>query len=251
VEAIIKRYTFLYELGSMAILAKDILVQIFTPPFRFKPIVEQMKLVGLKTLPIASIMAIFTGMVLAVQSYYQFRQFELEAYIGVVVGLSMARELGPVLTAVIVAGRVGSSIAAELGSMKVTEQIDALQTLAVNPIKYLIVPKFLALLTMVPILTIYTDFIGILGGYLISVTKFGIRSSLYIDKTKYFVDPVDILSGLIKAIFFGLIIALVSCYKGLNSEEGAQGVGKATTGSVVTSIILVLVTDYFLTLVLP
>lgn len=207
--------------------------------------------VGLHTLPIVSVMAIFTGMVLAVQTYYQFRQFDLEMYIGSVVGLSMTRELGPVLTAIIVTGRIGSSTAAEIGSMKVTEQIDALRTLGVNPIKYLATPRFLALFTMLPLLTIYTNLIGILGGYLISIIKFRIRSSSYIDKTIYFLDPPDVLSGIIKAFFFGAIIAIVSCHKGLISEEGAQGVGKATTSSVVVSSILILVTDYFLTIILP
>lgn len=207
--------------------------------------------VGLHTLPIVSIMAIFTGMVLAVQTYYQFRQFDLEMYIGSVVGLCMTRELGPVLTAIIVAGRIGSSTAAEIGSMKITEQIDALRTLGVNPVKYLATPRFLALLTMLPLLTVYTDLIGILGGYLISIIKFRIRSSLYIDKTIYFLDPPDVLSGIIKAFFFGAIIAIVSCHKGLTSEGGAQGVGKATTSAVVVSSILILVTDYFLTLILP
>jgi phospholipid/cholesterol/gamma-HCH transport system permease protein len=235
----------------MTLLTKDIIVQIFTLPFKIRPIINQMMSVGIKTLPIASIMATFTGMVLAVQTYYQFRQFDLEMYIGSVVGLSMTRELGPVLTAIIVAGRIGSSTAAELGSMKVTEQIDALSTLAVNPVKYLVIPRFFALLTMLPILTVYTDFIGILGGYLISITKFGIRPSLYIDKTIYFLDPPDILSGLVKAFFFGIIIAIVSCYKGLSCEGGAQGVGRATTNSVVISSILILVIDYFLTVILP
>lgn len=235
----------------MSILTKNIIIQIFAPPFRIKPILHQMMFVGLNTLPIASIMATFTGMVLAVQTYYQFRQFDLEMYIGSVVGLSMTRELGPVLTAIIVTGRIGSSTAAEIGSMKVTEQIDALRTLGINPIKYLATPRFLALFTMLPLLTIYTDFIGILGGYLVSITKFRIRSNLYIDKTIYFLDPPDVLSGIMKAFFFGAIIAIVSCHKGLTSEGGAQGVGKATTNSVVVSSILILITDYFLTLILP
>ncbi|MDI6786116.1 MAG: ABC transporter permease [bacterium] len=235
----------------MSILTKDIVAQIFTRPFRIRPILHQMVVVGLNTLPIASIMAIFTGMVLAVQTYYQFRQFDLETYIGTVVGLSMTRELGPVLTAIIVAGRIGSSTAAEIGSMKVTEQIDALRTFGVNPVRYLATPRFIALVTMLPFLTIYTDFIGILGAYSISIIKFHIRSSLYIDKTIHFLDPPDVLSGLIKAIFFGAIIAIVSCHKGLTSGEGAQGVGRATTNSVVLSSILILIIDYFLTIILP
>ena len=219
-------------------------------PYRIKNIVLQVKKIGVDTLPIVTLMAIFTGMVLAVQTYYQFRQVGMEIFIGALVGLSMARELGPILTSIIVAGRVGSAIAAEIGSMKVTEQVDALKTLAVDPYKYLGVPRLLACFFMVPVLTVYAVFIGITGGFMISVFKYGLQGSEYMDKMIMFVRPIDIMSGITKSFFFGLIIALIGCYKGFNTEGGAEGVGRSTTSSVVTSSILILVLDFFLSLVL-
>jgi phospholipid/cholesterol/gamma-HCH transport system permease protein len=206
--------------------------------------------IGVNTLPIAAIMAIFTGMVLAVQAYHQFKQVNLEIFVGSVVGISIVRELGPVLTAIIVAGRIGSATAAEIGSMKVSEQLDALRVLAVNPIKYLAVPRLWSALFMLPCLTIFTDFIGMVGGYIMGVFKFGIRSAIYIDKAIYFLVPWDLLIGLIKAFFFGIIIVTIGCYKGFTTSGGAEGVGKATTSAVVISSILILVSNYFLTVLL-
>ena len=220
------------------------------PPYKIRRTVAQMVEIGVNTLPIAMIMATFVGMVLAVQAYHQFKQFDMESYIGSLVSVSMCMELGPVLTAIIVAGRIGSSTAAEIGTMKVTEQIDALHTLAVNPIRYLAVPRLWAALIMLPVLTIFTDFIGMFGGYLMGVFKYGIRSSVYIDKTILFLYPWDIISGLIKAFFFGAIIVIVGCHKGFTTSGGAEGVGKAATSAVVISSILILVSDYFLTVLL-
>jgi len=168
-------------------------------------------------------------------------------YIASLVAFSMTRELGPVLTALIVAGRVGASITAEMGTMKVTEQIDALQTLATNPVKYLVVPRFLALIIMLPLLTLYADIIGILGGYIIGVGKLGISHAMYMKNTW---DPLkykDVYTGLIKSFFFGMIVCIVACFEGMNAEGGAEGVGRSTTSSVVVSFILIIVSDCFFT----
>ena len=173
----------------------------------------------------------------------------VEAGIGALVGLSMAREVGPVMTGILITARVGASIAAELGTMKVTEQVDALQALATNPIQYLVVPRFLSCLILVPILTVYTIFIGIAGGYLIGVKMMGINSAFYLSHTVSMLGAMNILTGLIKAVFFGMIIAIVSCYKGLTARGGAEGVGRATTGAVVTSSILILIATFFLALI--
>ncbi|HAV42486.1 TPA: ABC transporter permease [bacterium] len=243
--------SFLITLGEMSLLFWQILIGVVRSPWRGKSILDQMVQIGINTLPVTSIMAIFTGMVLAVQTYHKFRQFELESWVGSVVATSVTRELGPVLTAIVVAGRCGSSTAAELGTMKVTEQIDALKTLAVDPIRFLVIPRFLAAIVMLPLLTVFTDFVAILGGYLMGVFRFGIRSSLYIDATTNWLDPEDILSGLTKALFFGIIIIVVSCQRGLDAQGGAEGVGRATTSAVVISSIFILVSDYFLTLMLP
>ncbi|MDI6792890.1 MAG: ABC transporter permease [bacterium] len=241
---------FLIETGQIALLLSKMVRGMFSPPLKAKRIIAQMVEIGINTLPIAAIMAIFTGMVLAVQTYYQFKKVGMEMYIGTVVGASMCMELGPVLTAIIVAGRVGSSTAAELGTMKITEQIDALRTMAVDPVKYLAVPRLWAALIMLPILTIFTDFIGMFGGYVMGVYRYGIKSALYIDRTTWFLVPWDMLNGLVKSVFFGIIIVVIGCHKGFVAQGGAEGVGKATTSAVVTASILILVFDYFLTVLL-
>ncbi len=217
------------------------------PPMRKRQIFEQMSKIGVDSLPIVSLISLFTGMVLALQSAYQMQKISAEMYIASLVALSMTRELGPVLTALIVAGRVGASITAELGTMKVTEQIDALQTLATNPIKYLVVPRFLALIIMVPLLTLYADAIGGLGGYVIGTSKLHISHSMYMRMTW---DPLkykDVFTGLIKSFFFAIIICIIACYEGMTTEGGAEGVGRATTSSVVTSFILIIASDCFFT----
>ena len=217
------------------------------PPSRKRQIIEQMARVGVDSLPIVSLISLFTGMVLALQSAYQMQKISAEMYIASLVALSMTRELGPVLTALIVAGRVGASITAELGTMKVTEQIDALEALATNPIKYLVVPRFLALITVLPLLTLYADIIGGFGGYIIGVFKLGIYHGLYMKNTW---DPLmfkDVFTGLIKSLFFGVIICVVACYEGLTAKGGAEGVGRATTSSVVISFILIISSDCFFT----
>jgi phospholipid/cholesterol/gamma-HCH transport system permease protein len=186
-------------------------------------------------------------MVLALQSAYQMQRYSAEMYIASLVAFSVVRELGPVLTALIVAGRVGASITAELGTMKVTEQIDALETLATNPIKYLVVPRFLALIIMLPLLTVYADMIGILGGYIVGVYKLGISHAMYMKNTWEPLKYKDLFSGLIKSFFFAVITCIVACYEGMTAEGGAEGVGRATTRSVVTSFILIIASDCFFT----
>jgi len=237
---------FIYIGGVFHLLVVTIF-QIFKAPFRRKELFAQMYRIGVLSLPIVFLVSLFTGMVLALQSAYQLTKMNAQIYISGLVALSVVRELGPVLTALIIAGRVGASITAELGTMKVTEQIDALETLAADPIKYLVVPKFLALCIMLPLLTIYADFIGMLGGYLIGVYKLLIGSTIYIKMTIDSLVLKDVFTGLTKSFVFAVIICIISCYEGFRTEGGAEGVGKATTLSVVTSFILIIAADCFFT----
>ncbi|MDD5449460.1 MAG: ABC transporter permease [Candidatus Omnitrophica bacterium] len=242
-----KILVFLRYAGGIWALFIETLLWTFRPPLKRKHILEQMHKVGVQSLPIVFLTSLFTGMVLALQSAYQMQRISATMYIASLVSLSMCRELGPVLTALVVAGRVGASITAELGAMKVTEQVDALETLATNPVKYLVVPKFVALFFMLPILTVYADFIGIVGGYMVGVGKLGISSSLYLRMT---FDPLvlkDVFTGLIKSFAFAVIICVVACFQGLNTEGGAEGVGKSTTLSVVMSFIMIIAADCFFT----
>lgn len=220
--------------------------QILLPPFEARNTSKQMLEIGVKSLPVVIVTALFTGMVFALQTYTGFKRFGAEALVGTVVALSITRELGPVLTGLIVAGRAGAAMAAELGTMRVTEQIDALETLATNPVKYLIVPRFLSGVIMLPALVICADIIGIFGGYLVTTRLFGASSVVYWKRTWDFLEVSDIYNGLIKACFFGASIALISCYKGFYASGGAEGVGKATTGAVVLSSMTILISDYFL-----
>jgi len=237
---------FTSETGSIFLLLCATLRQMIIPPFEVKTTLRQMLEIGVKSLPVVLITAIFTGMVLALQTFTGFKRFGAEALVGTVVALSMTREMGPVLTGLIVTGRAGAAIAAELGTMRVTEQIDALETLATNPVKYLIVPRFIAGLVMLPALTVIADMIGIIGGYLITVGLFRVSSVIYWRRTWDFLELEDIYNGLIKAAFFGASIALISCYKGFYTSGGAEGVGRATTGAVVVSFMTILVSNYFL-----
>ena len=217
------------------------------PPFRRRQIFEQMSKIGVDSLPRVFLISMFTGMVLALQSAYQLQRFSAEMYMASLVAFSMTRELGPVLTALIVAGRVGASITAELGTMKVTEQLDAMETLATNQVKYLVVPRFLALIIVLPLLTAYSDIVGILGGYLVGVYKLGVSHSMYMKNTWQPLKYKDVFTGLIKSFFFGIIICIVACYEGMTAEGGAEGVGRSTTSSVVVSFILIIASDCFFT----
>jgi phospholipid/cholesterol/gamma-HCH transport system permease protein len=189
----------------------------------------------------------FTGMVLALQTYYGFRRFSSEGLVGATVALSMTRELGPVLTALMVTGRAGSAMAAELGSMRVSEQIDALTVMALSPVKYLVVPRVLASLFMLPVLTVIADFTGILGGYFVGVKLLGINEGVFIARMIKYVSLDDIYNGLAKAAVFGVILSVISCYKGFYTRGGAEGVGRATTEAVVASSVTILISDYVLT----
>lgn len=238
---------FLYYTGGVVLLGVQAIAGIFTPPFKRKQAVAQMSKIGVDSLFIVFLCSLFTGIVLVFQSAYQMQKLGAERFIAHLVALSMCRELGPVFTALIVAGRAGASISAELGTMKVTEQIDALQTMATNPVKYLVVPRLLALMIMLPLLTVYANFVGMFGGYMVAVGKLGLTSSMYINSTFEALALKDIFSGLFKSVVFGIIICTVSCFQGLRAEGGAEGVGKATTSAVVISFILIIAADCLFT----
>jgi len=238
------------EFGKVMLLFLSTLSWMARPPYRFREILRQMESVGVNSLPVVAITGGFTGMVLAIQTYYGFRMFGGESLVGTTVALSMTRELGPAITALMVTGRAGSAMAAELGTMRVTEQIDALYTMSVNPIQYLIMPRILAGIVMLPLLTIVSDFIGVVGGYFVGVELLKINSGIFMARIVEFVDLGDIFNGLAKSAVFGLILSLVGCYKGFNTTGGAAGVGRATTQSVVISSVSILISDYFLTAVM-
>lgn len=235
------------ESGKITLLFISALTWLVRPPFRLRLIAKQMEFVGVQSLSVVVITAAFAGMVLALQTYYGFRMFGGESLVGATVALSLTRELGPVFTALMVTGRAGSAMAAELGTMKVTEQVDALYTMSVNPVQYLIVPRILAAILMVPILTILADFIGVVGGYFVGVHLLGINSGIFMARIVEFVDMDDITNGLIKSAFFGLILSLIGTYKGFYTTGGAEGVGKATTEAVVYASVSILISDYILT----
>ena len=232
--------------GGIALLFRDTCVSLVSTRIRWKAVIDQMYKIGVQSFPVTSLTALFTGMVLALQTGFSFRRvFNEPLYVGTVVGLSLLKELGPVLTAVVVAGRVGASIAAELGTMNVTEQVDALYTLGTNPVRYLVVPRFLACLLMVPLLSVYADAIGVIGGYLVAHYRLAIPSAVYRHEI-FDMRLQDLFHGLIKSVVFALIIVITACNKGLKCAGGAEGVGRATTNAVVISMVLILVSDYFL-----
>ena len=239
--------SFLYFVGGLSTLAFQSFYWTFRPPFKRDPVFEQAKKTGYDSLPLVSLIGLFIGVILALQTAVLMQRLGSEMYIASIVALSLVRELGPVITALVVAGRVGAAITAEIGSMQVTEQIDALETLATNPIKYLVVPRLLALSLMLPLLTLYADIIGIIGGWFICVFKLGITSSLYLNITFDALLFKDVFSGLFKTVIFGMIIAFVSCYEGFNVEGGAEGVGMATTRAVVNMFIFIITEDCFFT----
>ena len=236
--------------GGMALMLFQAIMWMFIPPLKVRNIFKQMEFVGVKSLFVVVLTGAFTGAVMALQSYNALKRFGAESLVGPTVALSMARELGPVLTGLMVTVRAGSAMATELGTMRVTEQIDALYTMAVNPVKYLVSPRILAGVLMLPVLAIVTDFIGVVGGYVVGVKMLGINSGVYIGRTVDFVKPNDIFDGLIKAAVFGLILSLVACYHGFNTVGGAAGVGDSATKSVVLGCVLILMSDYFLTSVM-
>ncbi len=235
------------SVGRAALLLGETIVWCFRPPYRIRLLFQAMEFVGVGSLFIVLLTGLFTGAVFALQGAGAFRMFNAESLVGSTVALSLAKELSPVLTGLMVTGRAGSGIATELGTMRVTEQIDALQTMAVNPVQYLVVPRFIAGLVMVPALSVLFTLIGMCGAYFVGVVLMNIDPGVFISKTRWLVDPEDILNGLVKAVVFGGILTLVGCYKGFYASGGARGVGMATTQSVVVSSVAILVADYFLT----
>lgn len=237
----------LEAIGRVTLFALKAVLLAVQPPYFPRLILKQMIEIGFYSLPVVGMTAVFTGMVLALQSYTGFSRFNAEAAIPNVVVISLTRELGPVLAGLMVAGRVGAAMAAELGTMRVTEQIDALTTLNTNPFKYLVAPRLIAGLIMLPVLVLIADIIGVAGGYLVSVLKLGFNHGTYLRNTVDFLRVLDVVSGLVKAGVFGFIVALMGCYHGYHSHGGAQGVGKATTNAVVTASILILIFNYIVT----
>lgn len=235
------------SVGRIVIFAAMTIAHLFRPPFYFREFAQQLLTIGYFSLPVVGLTALFTGGALALQIYSGGARFNAEAVVPSVVAIAMVRELGPVLGGLMVAGRVSSSIAAELGTMRVTEQIDALTTLSTNPIKYLVVPRVLAATLAMPVLAFIGDVIGIMGGFLVGTQRLDFNAATYINNTVDFLEFGDVFSGLVKAAAFGFIVALMGCYHGYNSGRGAQGVGKATTNAVVSASVLILAANYLLT----
>jgi phospholipid/cholesterol/gamma-HCH transport system permease protein len=237
-------------IGDYVSMVVSVLSSALRKPPAWPLIREQLYHIGVLSLTVVAITGFTTGFVLAAQSFYQLGEKGLASVTGVLVGKSMITELGPILTAFMVTGRVGSSMCAELGTMKVTEQIDALRSMAVNPNAYLIAPRFIAGIFMIPLLTLFSTMMGIFGGYLIAVDLFHMSSASYLNPMQVHITLFDVATGFIKAFVFGILIVTVCCYRGMKTTGGAAGVGKATTQSVVTSYILILVADFFLTMAL-
>jgi len=243
-------FDFLEAVGKYIILVYEVLTAAIKKPPSWSLLREQCYNIGVLSTTVVGITGFTTGFVLAAQSIYQLSEKGLASVTGILVGKAMITELGPVLTAFMVTGRVGSSMCAELGSMRVTEQIDALKSMAINPNRYLVAPRFLAGIVMVPLLTIFSMVMGIFGGYLITVHFFGMASSTYFDPMPLHITTFDMLTGFIKSLVFGIILVTICCYKGMHTTGGAAGVGKATTQSVVTSYVLILIWDFLLTMAL-
>ena len=237
----------LAEMGRMAVFLGSSVFWASVPPYKVRRILKQIHFVGVKSGLVILLTATFTGMVLGLQGYYTLRKFGSEALLGPAVALSLIRELGPVLSALMVTGRAGSAIAAEIGIMRITEQIDALSAMALNPMKYLVVPQIVSGLVAMPLLTAIFDVVGIYGGYLVSVKLLGLGSGTYFGEMRTAVDMKDINGGFVKSVVFGVLVTWICSYKGFYTGYGAEGVSKATTEAVVLSSVLVLVADYVLT----
>ena len=239
--------TVLAHIGRLAQFTGQALAGVVSPPIYTRLILSQMVRIGYFSLPVVGLTAFFTGGVLALQIYIGGSRFNAESLVSSIVALGITRELGPVLAGLMVAGRVSAAIAAELGTMRVTEQIDALVTLSTNPFKYLVGPRIIAAVIALPLLVVVADTIGIMGGYIVGTRSLGFNSAAYLKNTVDFLEPHDVTSGLIKSAVFGFIIALMGCYHGFNSKGGAQGVGRATTNAVVSASILILAANYLMT----
>jgi phospholipid/cholesterol/gamma-HCH transport system permease protein len=238
---------FLGVTGRLAVFTVDAVSHCIRPPIYWRLIVQQMLRIGYFSLPVVGLTAFFTGAVLCLQIYIGGNRYGAEAFVPQIVVLGITRELGPVIAGLMVAGRVAAAIAAEIGTMRVTEQIDALTTLSTNPVKYLVTPRLIAAVLTMPILVAIADSIGVFGGYVVAVDSLNFNGAVYLKNTANFITNEDVVSGLIKAAVFGFIIALMGCYNGFNSKGGAQGVGAATTNAVVSASILILSANYVLT----
>lgn len=239
--------SFCSTVGVLSSFIVRAIYHVFVPPYFPMQLFRQLINIGYYSLPVVGMTALFTGMVLALQSYTGFTRFNAEGAVAGVVVLSVTRELAPVLAGLMVAGRVGAAIAAEIGTMRVTEQIDALSTLSVNPFKYLVAPRIIAGTLMMPILVLLGDIIGIFGGYIVSIYSLGFGSVSYLTQTFDVLEAMDVISGLVKASVFGFIVTMMGCYHGYHSQRGAQGVGAATTNAVVSASILILIFNYVMT----
>ena len=240
-------YRLLVEAGQLVMMLLSAITWLLRPPLKLSLVFKQMEFVGVKSTTVVILTGASTGAVLALQTYYGFSKFNAETMVGAIVTLSMTRELGPVLTALMVTARAGSGMATELGTMRVTEQIDALEVMAANPIKHLVVPRLVASVLMLPILTTISVFVGVFGGYMVGVELLRINPGLFMSKVYEIVELSDLLNGLVKSACFGLILSLVGCYKGFATTGGAEGVGRAATEAVVLASVLILISDYFLT----
>lgn len=241
---------WLDEAGELLLLFLQSVLWLIRPPFRWQLLFRQMEFVGVGSLGVTVLTGAFTGGVFALQTYHGFSLFGAESLVGSTVALALTRELGPVLTSLMVTGRAGSAMAAELGTMRVTEQVDALYVMAVNPVQYLVVPRILASVTMMPVLTVIADFVGIVGAYMVGVGLLGINHGIFISKIIEYMEFSDISMGMVKAAFFGLILSLVGCFKGFYTSGGAEGVGRATTRAVVLGSVMILASDYVLTAIM-
>ncbi|WHA05126.1 ABC transporter permease [Candidatus Bandiella numerosa] len=240
-------FNFLEGIGRLVIFLFNILSKLFIAPVYVKKIFHQLVIIGFYSLPVIGLTAIFTGAVLALQTYTGFSRMHAESSIASVIVISITRELGPVLAGLMLAGRVAGSVAAEIGAMKISEQVDALYTLNTDPIKFLIIPKIIAGTIVLPILVLVSDIIGIFGGYLIAIYKIGFEYHSYINSTIKFLEYQDVISGLIKAAVFGFIVTFIGCFYGFKTSGGASGVGISATQAVVTSSILILLFNYIIT----
>jgi phospholipid/cholesterol/gamma-HCH transport system permease protein len=238
---------FLAAVGRLARFAMQALAAAASPPYFPRLIARQVLYIGYYSLPVVGLTALFTGMVLALQSYTGFSRFNAQSAVATVVVLSMTRELGPVIASLMVAGRVGAAMAAEIGTMRVTEQIDALTTLSTDPLRYLVLPRLIAGLVTLPVLVLIADIVGVFGGFLVGTYKLEFNPVAYLTQTEQYLETMDVVSGLVKAAVFGFLIALMGCYHGYHSRGGAEGVGQATTHAVVSASILILIFNYALT----
>ena len=245
---LLNKLNFLAHTGEFILLIWDVIVATIRRPPQWSLIREQLYSIGVLSLPVVAMTGFSTGLVLAAQSFFQLSDKGLAGATGLMVGKAMITELGPVLTAFMVTGRVGAAMCAELGTMRVTEQIDALETMAVNPNRYLIAPRFLSGMLMMPLLTVFSIFMGIFGGYLIAVFYFKMPPTTYFDPMPIYITNFDLLIGIVKAFFFGVLIVTISCFKGLHTSGGAEGVGRATTNSVVVCYTFILFTNFLITL---